>query len=580
MAGEAKSIGDLIVTIRSEGDEEKIRSDDMIGSVDNLTEVVKSFGHFIMVQSVVLDRFVKQSDNHIKELIEDIRRANEENRVRSEERSQSGDASDPTPQLGSDDVKKKSSIFSGILGGLFGGLGKLASGIFSPIINTLTSVFSIIGTPLSAIGRMFMRAGPVGAVIFGMYEIFKDITENPVFAETMESIRTVFNDRIVPTFNRIVESISSLVGPGTMLGDWFNGFRIQIQDFVLQTLGNLTNTVAGVLEGIGLLLNGEWSAGISSIVSSIFSGIYNLFDSAMTNILEMFGVNFGEGGSLFQFIGESIASLANSIMQTWDTIKTLILDAWNGFVSVLMNTIRGLFSTLAESVNNVFTAFQEGGVLSGVMTAMLEYFSLMVTKPLDLIKDLAAWVAEQFGFEKAAEWLSSFSLDETFRSFGDWIASIPQKLIDFAEEMWIDLWAKFKKGLVSLGAWIASIPDRIYLNAIDYLNNTSGVGYLIDDDAVAEAQRAVRERESGTTETLRQIELDAENQRRSLAERQAARVAENAVAATAGGSAVAPVYAPTSVNTGGNVTNAPTTYNTVINPHTGLDSPPYLLGGR
>jgi hypothetical protein len=134
--------------------------------------------------------------------------------------------------------------------------------------------------------------------------------------------------------------------------------------------------------------------------------------------------------------------------------------------------------------------------------------------------------------------------------------------------------------LVSLGAWIASIPDRIYLNALDYLNNTSGVGYLIDDEAVAEAQRAVQERDAGTTETLRQIELDAENQRRSLAERQAARVTENAVAATAGRAVAAPVYAPTSVNTGGNVTNAPTTYNTVINPHTGLDSPPYLLGGK
>lgn len=578
MAGEAKSIGDLIVTIRSEGDEEETRSDAMIDSVNNLTEVVKSFGHFIMVQSVVLDRFVKQSDNHIKELIEDIRRANEENKVRSRETAQEGDTGDGTPPVDSGDAKKKSSIFSGILGGLFGGLGKLASGIFSPIISTLTSVFSIIGTPLAAIGRMFMRAGPVGAVIFGMYEIFKDITENPIFAETMESIRTIFNDRIVPTFHRIVESISSLIGPGTMLGDWFNNFRIQIQDFVLQTLGNLTNTVAGVLEGIDLLLNGEWSDGISTIVTSIFSGVYNLLDSALTNILEMFGVNFGEDGSLFQFIGESISSLAASIAQTWDSVKTLILDAWNGFVDTLMSTINGLFDVITESVNNVFTAFQEGGVLSGVMTYMLEMFSLMVTKPLDLIKDLEAWVAEQFGFEKAAEWLSSFSLDEAFRSFGDWIASIPQKLIDFAEEMWIDLWAKFKKGLVSLGAWIASIPDRIYLNAIDYLNNTSGVGYLIDDEAVAEAQRAVQERDAGTAETIRQIELDAENQRRSLAERQAARVTENAAATVATTPAAAPVYAPTSVNTGGNVTNAPTTYNTVINPHTGLDTAPYLLG--
>lgn len=579
MAGEAKTIGDLIVTIRSEGDEDETRSEALLEGIDKLTEVVRLFGHFMMIQSVTLDRFIKQSDNHIKEILEDMRRASEQDRIRNDSSNTGG-----SPDAGGDvapdtsGAQKKSSIFSSILGGLFGGLGKLASTIFSPIISTLSSVFSIIGTPLASIGRLFMRAGPVGAVLFAMYEIFKDIGENPIFTETLESIKTTFNDRIIPTFNRIVETIASLVGPGTMIGDWFNNFRIQIQDFVLETLGTLTNTVAGVLEGIGLLLNGEWSAGISSIVGSIFWGIYDLLDSALTNILQVFGVDFGAEGSLFQSISTSISDLGASLAQAWDGLKTLIVDGWNSFINTFMGIVNGLFTTVTESVNNVFAAFEEGGILSGITTAMMEYFSLMVTKPLDLIKDLAAWVAEQFGFEKAAEWLSSFSLDEAFRSFGNWLASIPEKLIDFAEEMWIDLWAKFKKGLVTLGAWIASIPDRIYLNAIDYLNNTSGVGYLIDDDAVAEARRAVEERESGTADTIRQIELDAENQRRALAERQTARVTDNAAAAAATVNTAPPVVAPVNVNNGGNNNSSSTSYTTIVNPHTGLDTPSYLMG--
>ena len=48
--------------------------------------------------------------------------------------------------------------------------------------------------------------------------------------------------------------------------------------------------------------------------------------------------------------------------------------------------------------------------------------------------------------------------------------------------------------------------------------------------------------------------------------------------ANAGGSAVN--YAPTTVNTGGNVMSAPTTYYTTVNPATGLDTPAYLLGGN
>lgn len=581
MAGEAKTIGDLIVTIRDEGDRDDSYFEALTEGLDKLTDVVKSFGKFVVLQSMILDNYVKQSDNHIKELIEDIRRANEQDKVRS-----GGPIGEPVGDQGgpidAGDAEKKTSVFSKVLGGIFGAIGSSASSLFSPITKTLSSAFSLIASPLAGIARLFMRAGPIGLVIFGMYEIFKDISENPIFTETMENIKNTFNERIVPTFNRIVESITSLIEPGTMIGDWFNNFRIQIQDFVIETLGTLTNVVAGVLEGVDLLLNGEWSAGISSIVSSVFWGVYDLFDSLLTNILEVFGVDFGAEGSLFQSIGTSISDLGTAIAQTWDGIKTLVLDSWNAFMGTLMSTITAVFNTVGESVTNVFTAFKEDGVLAGVMTLLTEQFSLIVTKPLDLIKDLAAWVAEQFGFDKAAEWLSSFSLDEAFRSFADFLTEIPQMLIDYAQEMWIDIWAKFKKGLVNLGAWISSIPDRIYLNAIDYLNNTSGVGYLIDDDAVESAKQAVASRDADTSQKLKQIDLDAENQRRALVQSQADRVSQNATAAavaartpTGGGMN----YAPTTVNTGGNVTSAPTTYNTVVNPSTGLDTPPYLLGG-
>lgn len=582
MAGEAKTIGDLIVTIRDESDQDGSRLDTLIEGVDKLTDVVKSFGKFIVVQSMILDNYVKQSDDHIRELIEDIRRANEQNKVRNTPLAEPGGGGQGGASGGAEGVGKQASVFSKVLGGIFGAIGSMASSIFTPITSALSSAFSLIASPLAGIARLFMRAGPIGLVIFSMYEVFKDISENPIFTETMESIKTTFNERIVPTFNRIVESITSLIEPGTMIGDWFNNFRIQIQDFVLQTLGNLTNTVAGVLEGVDQLLNGEWSSGISSIVSSVFWGVYNLFDSILTNLLEVFGADFGEEGSFFQSISTSISDLGASLAQTWDNVKTLVVDSWNGFISTFMSTITAVFSTVTESVNNVFTAFKEDGLLAGIMTLMTEQFSLMVTKPLDLIKDLAAWVAEQFGFDKAAEWLSSFSLDEAFRSFADFLTEIPQMLIDYAQEMWIDIWAKFKKGLVNLGAWISSIPDRIYLNAIDYLNNTSGVGYLIDDDAVENAKKAVAARDANTSDKLKQIDLDAENQRRALVQSQADRVSQNATAAavaarTPAGGGVN--YAPTTLNnnTGGNVNSSTTSI--VVNPGTGLDTPPYLLGG-
>lgn len=565
MAGEAKSIGDLIVTIRSEGDEEKIRSNDLIESVDNLTEVVRSFGRFMMVQSVILDRFVKQSDSHIKELVEDLKRAREEESVRRDNTREKETPGVNNGERG-DDKKDASSLMSLLsLGGLTAALIGTTIGVvagqlkairaFSPKI--VENVLDMLKTKVVGV-IVKMTDGIVDAVV-GLTSIFR---------KGFDLIKKVFELKLFKPFVEAGKVLEDILGIGGKTLSIFSGIKGYLSVF-----GSTVSRIAGIV--------GKIFAPISIILTA-FDTIKGALDG------------YAEGGFIGALEGGITGFFNSLIFAPLDLVKNItswiigklgfdnaaeILDSFS-FADIFSNLVGGLFDTLVKTVTDVVTVFQEEGFSAGMWNLITEYFSLMVTKPLDLIKDLAAWVAEQFGFEKAAEWLSSFSLDETFRSFGDWIASIPQKLIDFAEEMWIDLWAKFKKGLVSLGAWIASIPDRIYLNAIDYLNNTSGVGYLIDDDTVAEAQRAVRERESGTTETLRQIELDAENQRRSLAERQAARVTENAVAATTGGAAVAPVYAPTSVNTGGNVTNAPTTYNTVINPHTGLDSQPYLLGGR
>lgn len=593
MAGDVKTIGDLITVIRDEGDNDQHYSEAISNSIDRLTEVVTTFGRFMRIQSVILDRFVKQSDNYIKEMIEDLKRAREVDAVKRTPVVQPNTfgRSDGGSSGGSTRADKGSSVFSKI----FGGLGTLATTLLSPLTKGLTEAFSLIASPLMGLGRLFLRSGPIGLVIFSMYEIFKDISENPIFTDTIDSIRTTFDERIVPTFNRIVKSISALIGPGTMIGDWFNNFRIQIQDFVLQTLSNLTITVTGVLEGVDLLLQGDWMSGISTIVKSLFDGVINLFDSALTNVLEMFGVEFGEGGSLFGVIGESIANLSAMILQGWDTLATFVSDVWSGITTTVTNAFNSIVGAISTSIQTTIDAFTQGGVLSGAMTAMTEYFSLMVAKPLDLIKDLAAWVADQFGFDKAAEWLKSFSLDEAFRSFADFLTGIPQMLIDYAQEMWIDIWSKFKKGLVNLGAWISSIPDRIYLNAIEYLNNTSGVGYLIDDDAVAAAQQAVAQSDASTADKLKQIDLEAGKQRAAVELQRAAldkstatiaqknselyvsRVNQSQLASDAN-TRSGSTFAPTNIKGGTNVATTTNNITNVINNHSALDRSPYLIG--
>ena len=52
---------------------------------------------------------------------------------------------------------------------------------------------------------------------------------------------------------------------------------------------------------------------------------------------------------------------------------------------------------------NVVEGFKTGGVWGGLGAMLTGYFDMMVMKPLDLLKDLVAWAADLFGFEKAIQ---------------------------------------------------------------------------------------------------------------------------------------------------------------------------------
>ena len=565
MAGETKTIGDLIVTIRNNGDNQDYYSESIIESIDRLTDVVKTFGRFMMVQSVILDRFVKQSDNLLSELIEDLKRANAENSVRRGSDGEDDGRAEPNGEPTGDDKKGATSLLSLLsIGGVTAALIGSALGLVAGQLKAIKA-FSpkFIDNAID-----MMKSKTVGVVVKVTDTVIDAINGlTDVFKVGISGIKSVFKLKFFAPFLEAGEVLKDLFGISTK--------TLSVFSFIKTYLGAFGSTVSKVAGIVGKLF-----APISIIITA-FETIKGALDG------------YTEGGILGGLEGAITGFVNSLILAPLDLIKNItswvmgqlgfenaaaVLDSFS-FQDIFTNLVESIFDTLVQTVTGVVASFQEDGFMGGMNALLTEYFSLMVTKPLDLVKDLAAWVAEQFGFDKAAEWLQSFSLDEAFRSFADFLTGIPQMLIDYAQEMWIDIWSKFKKGLVNLGAWISSIPDRIYLNAIEYLNNTSGVGYLIDDEAVVTAQRAVEAREAGTAEKLKQIDVEADTQRRALAQSQAERVTQQAVEASAASrTTAAPVVAPLSVHNGGNITNAPTTYNTVVNPSTSLDTPSYLLG--
>jgi hypothetical protein len=200
------------------------------------------------------------------------------------------------------------------------------------------------------------------------------------------------------------------------------------------------------------------------------------------------------------------------------------------------------------------------------------YFTLMVMKPLDLLKDLVSWAADLFGFENASKWLDSFSFSEMFMAVVDWIGAIPQKLVEYFEDMWIDMKGKLLSGMVAFAFWVGGLGDRIYLSILEYLRGTTVGSYLVDDEMVAGARAKVDSTTAIVGVAQQQIMASTEAEKKALMESRVQRHAEEAAARAA----AAPQAAPNiDARSGGNNTSTTATQITNYYPNQGssLDGP-------
>jgi hypothetical protein len=71
--------------------------------------------------------------------------------------------------------------------------------------------------------------------------------------------------------------------------------------------------------------------------------------------------------------------------------------------------------TVFDTIRGAIAGFAEGGILGGLKGAIDGFFTSLITVPLDLVKNLVAWVAGKFGFDETAEALREFSFTDLFR---------------------------------------------------------------------------------------------------------------------------------------------------------------------
>jgi len=360
------------------------------------------------------------------------------------------------------------------------------------------------------IAKPFMEAGKT------IFNIVKNVLG---FGETVSGIAKYFKGLL-----GIVKSVSGVVG------------KLFLPLTIIMTL---FDTIKGMMDGYaegGVL--GALEGTITGFFNSLVFGPLDLIKNVASWILSKLG---------FDNAAETLDSFSFS-------------DLFSQLVSGVFTLVGDLFTSLTDSFYAILESFKTGGVWSGIGTTIVEYFQLMVMKPLDLLKDLVSWAASLFGFENASKWLDSFSFSEMFTAVVDWISALPGRIVEYFQDMWVETKGKLLSGMAAFAFWVGGLGDRIYLSVLEYLKGTTVGGYLVDDEMVANARRAVDDTARGAEAVQKQIMLNTEAEKKALQESRVQRAAEEAAAREAAATSAA---ANIDARSGGNTTN--TNANQTIN---------------
>lgn len=410
-------------------------------------------------------------------------------------------------------------------------------------------------------------------------------------------------------------------------------------------VGTIGETVAAGLEIVksGILSGLETLAGwfrldspafleVATKIKGFFTAIIEPFQTAARTLEELTGFG-GWLASKFSMLSGMLSSFGGIISATADVVGKIALPIM--IIMTAFDTIKGLLDGYAT-----------GGVVGALEGAITGFLESLVTAPLDLIKDVVSWVVGAFGFENASEILDSFSFTDLMKSmvgavfdfassavnwvksfftwneenplfditayvvdvwnsvsdyvskkFNDmatYVGTIPERVWLYAQEAWIDIMARIKKGFVSFGDWLASLPAKLKLAALTTIREYDPTGWVVSEDQISEARRAVT---SGSNVSAANVEIDAEANRQRAAievqraaldrstatiaqknsEMYASRVNQTQLASDVNARS-GTTFAPTNIKGGTNVATTTNNITNVINNHSALDRSPYLIG--
>ena len=223
-----------------------------------------------------------------------------------------------------------------------------------PLGKMIKAVGSVLSTT-KKLGGLFLRSGPFGLIIYGVYQVFKDIGENEKFKATIaslkkswESIKTSWNE-IVELFadpqegsviSRIKNTISGVMDWVASFGEEWEFIRCKIQDAALFIAENVVGGIALALEGVKNFMKdpvatwNRWTAGIKAG----WDNAMTLLGGAWDGFLKIFTIDIP-----LWFSSRKLD------FDLWlGDVKIAFTEKWEAFSGFFTETIPGWFSARKE----------------------------------------------------------------------------------------------------------------------------------------------------------------------------------------------------------------------------------------
>lgn len=264
--------------------------------------------------------------------------------------------------------------------------------------------------------------GPAG--IFGLMLVFFKALQNPRFRDAVSSLITFVKGVFTNTFD--------------FLSDAFNA---------------IVDLVGGVTDKLGTIFGGdatfkERTDALVGIFGDLGKFIFNIGNSLITNVLEMFGVSFEPYDSAGAYLLGKLKEMWNSITSFFGDAKDFVVDGYNNIADWVSNAvtqgwanIKAWFTGAAEFVVDGATNVKDWvkSKVTGAWSNIKEWFSGKAEFVVEGATNIKDWIEGSVsnGWMNVKNWFAG-KADMAKQDFKDFSAFVGDKMrnsMAFAEDL-------------------------------------------------------------------------------------------------------------------------------------------------